>query len=32
VADARARAYEAVGLLSFEGARYRGDIAAGIDA
>lgn len=31
VAEARATAYEAVRLLSFEGARYRTDIAAGVD-
>jgi phosphoribosylamine--glycine ligase len=29
VDDARARAYEAVGLISFDGAQYRTDIAAG---
>jgi phosphoribosylamine--glycine ligase len=28
VADARERAYEAVSLVSFRGARYRRDIAA----
>jgi phosphoribosylamine--glycine ligase len=32
VAEARAGAYEAVSLLSFEGAKYRRDIAAGVDA
>jgi phosphoribosylamine--glycine ligase len=31
VADARAAAYNAVGLLSFEGVKYRRDIAAGVD-
>jgi phosphoribosylamine--glycine ligase len=31
VAQARAKAYEAVGLLSFEGAKFRSDIAAGVD-
>jgi phosphoribosylamine--glycine ligase len=30
-AEARARAYEASALISFEGMRYRKDIAAGID-
>jgi phosphoribosylamine--glycine ligase len=32
VADARVAAYEAVGKISFEGARYRNDIAADADA
>jgi phosphoribosylamine--glycine ligase len=32
VADARARAYEAVSRISFEGMRYRSDIAAGAAA
>ena len=31
VADARAGAYDAVRLLSFEGVKYRSDIAAGVD-
>jgi phosphoribosylamine--glycine ligase len=32
VPAARTKAYEAVGLLSFEGATYRRDIASGVDA
>jgi phosphoribosylamine--glycine ligase len=32
VADARAAAYDAVRLLSFDGVKYRRDIAAGVDA
>jgi phosphoribosylamine--glycine ligase len=32
VAAARAGAYEAVSLLSFDGVKYRSDIAAGVDA
>jgi phosphoribosylamine--glycine ligase len=31
VADARGRAYAAVDMISFEGARYRRDIAAAVD-
>ena len=31
VAEARAHAYAAAGMIEFEGARYRADIAAGID-
>jgi phosphoribosylamine--glycine ligase len=31
VAEARTDAYEAVNLLSFEGVRFRRDIAAGVD-
>jgi phosphoribosylamine--glycine ligase len=32
VSAARARAYAAIDEISFEGMRYRGDIAAGVDA
>jgi phosphoribosylamine--glycine ligase len=31
VAAARERAYAAVGMIAFEGARHRNDIAAGVD-
>ncbi|WP_246496283.1 phosphoribosylamine--glycine ligase [Miltoncostaea marina] len=32
VAEARARAYEAAGMITFEGRQMRGDIAAGMEA